>query len=218
MLFRATTRYSIVILALSLMFLVRTISRLSGNRPLLARVGALGVAVLALWDQLPPRVSEAAIRQVAQAVEADRVFTERIEQRLPPGAMVFQLPIVEFPESLIPGISSYDHFRPYLFSKRLRFSHGSVKGRRKDDWQLYLRRVGLPEFLETVERIGFSAVYVNREGYRDGGAKLIQAFEDLGRREIIENSTGDLFCVFLKPRPEARLKTTSTTPERPKLP
>ena len=42
------------------------------------------------------------------------------------------------PRDSAPGVSSYDHFRPYLYSRSLRFSFGSMKGRDREKWQQQL--------------------------------------------------------------------------------
>src|SRR5207249_2171272 len=131
-LFRATGRYSIFVLALALLFLVRQLSRLTKDKPILAMVGAATLVVAVLVDQTPPIITRRQIEQTAKTVDSDSRFTREIESRLPPEALLFQLPIVDFPEAF-PG-ACYDHFRPYLFSRHLRFSFGAVKGRARDDW------------------------------------------------------------------------------------
>jgi hypothetical protein len=73
-LFRATNRYCIFILALVLLFLVRQLSRkcpLEWVVPL-----AFVITFIGLWDQLPPKVSAAQIQQTADFVQSDRNFAQ----------------------------------------------------------------------------------------------------------------------------------------------
>jgi hypothetical protein len=196
-LFRATGRYSIFVLALVLLFLVRQLSRLTKDRPILAMVGAATVVVVVLVDQTPPIVSRLQIERTASAADSDRRFTKEIESSLPPGTMVFQLPTIEFPEDS--SRAGYDHFRPYLFSQHLRFSFGAVRGRARDEWVHTLDSVSAEEAIGILTRYGFAAIYVDRAQYQDRGQQLFEGFTKMGMR-ITQSPRGDLFCVFLNPR------------------
>jgi len=198
-LFRTATRYSIFILCLSLMFAVRRLSLLKCRNEFLTYVAAILCTGIALWDQTPPLVSAQDLEETARAVASDRDFTQKMEQRLPSGAMVFQLPIMDFPESPSPTVGPYDHFRPYLYSNHLRFSFGSDKGRPREEWQHDLAELSAGDAVRRIESYGFSALYVNRNGFSDKGEALIQALKDMGRVDMIESAQGDLIGVFLKP-------------------
>jgi hypothetical protein len=168
---------------------------------------ATGIAIaglcmlLALWDQTPPTAqTKANLAELSRVVESDREFTRQIESRLPKKAMVFQVPIMEFPESPAPGMPSYDHFRPYLHSENLRFSFGGVKGRSWVQWQQDLAKTSnLNEVVAKIQSYGFAALYVNRNGFQDKGEGLYQAMRQLGYTEVIESKAGDLFCVLIRP-------------------
>ena len=151
-----------------------------------------------LVDQMPPAVSDQDIASVAQIVESDRKFTEAMEQHLPAGAMIFQLPVVDFPESAVPGVGPYDHFRPYLFAHRLRFSYGTNKGRADGEWQHEKTQLPFGVMINELVGNGFSALYVNRNGFGDQGQKLLSALKSMGYTDEIDSQRGDLVCVILK--------------------
>jgi len=202
--FRATTRYSIFIFCIVLMHAVRRLSLVApaegskdGKKPWVHGL-ALLVVLIAWWDQTPPMVSDQDWKGIAGEVASDHHFTENMEQRLFPGAMVFQFPVMDFPESPAPGVGAYEHLRPYLYSHDLRFSFGTDKGRPGEEWQHQLDKVPLGDMVAQLESDGFAAVYVNRNGFSDGGAGLIKAFQAMGRGDMIESERGDLFCLFLK--------------------
>jgi hypothetical protein len=195
-LFRSTGRYSIFLLALVLIFLARELTGLTKAKPILAVVGAAILVLVVVVDQTPPIVSRRQIEQTASAVASDKIFTRQIESHLPPETMVFQLPPVEFPEAF-PG-ACYNHLRPFLFSQRLRFSFGAVKGRTNDEWIDALSSVSAAEAITILERHGFGAIYVDRMQYQDHGRELFDGFSGMGLK-IEESPRGDLFCVFLNP-------------------
>lgn len=198
--FRATSRYSIWILALVLLWAVVRVSRTRFARRRGAALVALLVAALALVDQLPPRRTAADVARTAAMLASDATFVRSLEAVLPAGAMLFQLPVVEFPEGpRVQQATDYEHLRPYLHSTRLRFSYGSDKGRPRDAWQ---RRAGAlePEPLaDALERIGFSGLLVNRKGYEDGAAALRARLLASGRQEAWESPDREFLFVRLAP-------------------
>jgi hypothetical protein len=224
--FRGACRYSIVILAITLLWAVRRLSTLQADgtsrRPAgTADWGWLAAAAVAglviLWDQLP-RAPTAEVRAtIDRQVAADREFVEKMEAALPDGAMVFQMPVMEFPESPGPGMPPYDHFRPFLFSKNLRFSFGTHKGRDREKWQpavqaklfegasldqqagmIRVDKANAKAAIDELKRLGFAAVYVNRNGFPDRGRGIEEALLDLGYTQPpIRNVTGDLACIIL---------------------
>jgi hypothetical protein len=209
--FRCPNRYSIFILALVLLFAVRELTRLS-RRWHPAAVWLLPLLMLPVffWDQLPQRPSRDSIRAAATALHSDRAFASAMEAELPRGAMVFQLPVMRFPESWpIHQMGDYEHLRPYLHSSHLRFSYGTNKGRGDADWQIEASRKPPAKMLRIIERAGFAAIYINRKGFPDGGAELLARLEELGYTRRIESPLGDLVCVFIRPAAEPVL------PERP---
>ena len=154
---------------------------------------------------------------IARHVKADREFAEKMEAALPEGAMIFQLPVMEFPESPIPGVPPYDHFRPYLYSRNLRYSFGSMKGRDRENWQPAVQRLllqgatlnqesqriqfniaNVSKAVDELKKLGFSAIYINRNGFPDRAKGLEEAVLDLGySTPPIRNATGDLVCLVI---------------------
>jgi hypothetical protein len=196
-LFRCTGRYSIFILALALLFLARQLSRWTRDRPVLAATGAATLLFVVLLDQTPPMVQRNQIKEIAQMVDSDRTLSAEMERRLSPGAMIFQLPLIDFPEAF-PG-ACYDHFRPYLFSRHLRFSFGLIKGRPGNEWMQSLSNVSAPEAIDILKQHGFAAIYVDRAQNPDLGRRLFQGFSKMSL-PIAQSPRGDVFCVFLNER------------------
>jgi hypothetical protein len=231
-LFRTGCRYSIVILAIALMDAAQ---RLTGwekdaeaktSRDTM-RIGTLTTAaslcLLILWDQVPRAPAPEQTAAIAKQVVADREFVGRMEELLPDKAMVFQLPVMDFPESPMPGIPSYDHFRPYLYSKDLRFSFGSMKGRERERWQQAVQQklvesaavdqqaqkirfniANVNQAVQELEKLGFKAIYINRNGFPDRGKGLEEALVELGfDAPPIRSAAGDLTCILLDKPPTA---------------
>jgi len=224
-LFRTGCRYSVVILAIALMHAAEWLSArqratAAGTATETTRIGVLtaviGLSLLVLWDQVPRAPAPEQLALIARQVEADRGFVAEMESVLPDGAMIFQLPVMEFPETPVPGIASYDHFRPYLHGSRLRYSFGSMKGRPREQWQPAVQQkmfegavpdqqaqkirfsiANVNAAIDEMQKRGFKAVYINRNGFPDRGKGLLEALAELGFDTVIASPLGDLTCVLL---------------------
>ena len=162
-------------------------------KPRLRRIGPMLLApilIVGLLDQIPP-VSQVKLYGtvtnarkaklgLTQAVDAqqqpyeevraaymnDLEFVRRIEQLLPAGAMVFQLPIVPFPENPPLGkMLDYDLLRGYLCSRNLRWSYPTMNGSPAEAWQQQIGNRPLPLFLSDLSSKGFKGIYIDRSAY-----------------------------------------------------
>jgi phosphoglycerol transferase len=194
---RAGCRLSIVILAVSLLFAAEWLARRRDRLLILSSLAAGACCLVVLLDQVPLPPSQDEKVMIARQISSDEKFVADTESALPHGAMVFQLPVMDFPEAPLRTVSSYDHLRPYLYTRYLRFSFGSMKGRPREQWQHDLEKMSLPDAINEVKERGFSALYVSRIGYPDGAHELEQNLRALGYNEIIQSAEGDLFCVRL---------------------
>lgn len=197
-LFRGTNRFSIVILALALLFLAVELTRRLRHWRVFSVSGlALIVMLVGLWDQVKA-TSPPEIATVAQTVVSDHKFVDELETKLPRGSAVFQLPVSDYPEvDAVNDMKDYEHFRPYLYSKTLRFSYGSDKGRTRERWQREAEQLGPPGLIPLLERYGFSAVLLNKKAYVDRATSLVQAFRTAGRGNILAESR-DFIAIEVK--------------------
>ena len=204
-LFRGSNRYSIFILAVVLLFLVRQLTKTARSWHVAGRLAlAGGIVAVALLDQIPPGLT-AAIPTLHAQVEADREIVERLEAQLPRRAMIFQLPVASFPEAgRVGGMNDYEHFRPYLHARFLRFSYGSVRGRTREAWQKEVEMLGVARGMKMLERYGFATVWINRSGYPDGGAAVVDQLRSNGRGQVLAENH-EFICIALQPSAKPEL-------------
>jgi hypothetical protein len=137
----------------------------------LAAAALFAVLVVGLLDQTSNAFMPA-YRVYAADYRSDESFVRAIEERLPAGAMIFQLPYIPFPESPpVNRMFDYDELRGYLHSNDLRWSYGIVRGR-PEDRNGALASEPVPRMVDDVAATGFAGIYVDRFGYEDQGAKL----------------------------------------------
>ena len=199
--FRATNRHSIWILALVLLWSVTRLSRARWTRQRAASILAAAlVGALALADQCPPRTPSAEIGAVRSTMASDRTFVESLEAALPRDAMLFVLPVLDFPEGpRVLRATDYEPLRLYLFSSRLRLSYGGDKGRPREEWQGRVEELPPEAMAAALESRGFAGLVLNRKAYEDGGEGLRQALASGGRREGWQSPDHDFLFLRLLP-------------------
>ena len=124
---------------------------------------------------------------------SDEQFVKSIEAAVPAGAMIFQLPYIPFPEyPKVHQMADYDHLRGYLHSSKLRWSFAAMKNRDYDLAQRETASFAPPKLAEALAAAGFAGIYLDRKGYKDGGAALESEFSNLLQTTPLVSPNGRL--------------------------
>ena len=181
---RAWNRLSLVIAFAALLTIALVLTALGDRLRARGRpawlLGALAAAVgvVGILDQTSP-TDAPDYAAVGAAWRADDAFVAAMEQRLPADADVAQLPYMSYPEhGPVHGMADYDQFQGYLHSEDLRWSYGAVRGRAAD-WMAQHALLAPERLATAAAAAGFSAVYLDRAGYADGGAAAAAALDKL---------------------------------------
>lgn len=144
-------------------------ARLAGRTAKLFYSLGLGlIAALGLYDQTSTSFVPS-YDKIGSIFRSDAEFVRKIEKKMPPGAMIFQLPYLTFPEA-----SEYDLSRGYLHSRHLRWSYGAMINERSDLWARATQVLPPPEMVRRLTEAGFLGIYLDRRLYADKGASIEQ--------------------------------------------
>src|ERR1051326_686077 len=173
---RSYHRITVFIEFLSLLALALLVEEFFRRRPSIPhwiRYAALFVIlIVGSLDQTTTKFVPAYAQNKAEFANDD-AFVAAFERRLPPGAMIFQLPYFQFPEgAAVNLLTDYELFRGYLHSRNLRWSYATMKGREGDAWMRDLAGKPVSEMLEAIVVSGFKGIYIDRLGYPDRGVAL----------------------------------------------
>jgi phosphoglycerol transferase len=136
-----------------------------------------------------PRI-EPAFRRIA-------AFVSELETRLPPNAVVFQLPLRPFPvDGGIGKLWAYDQFRPYLLSHQLRWSYPSLT-ERQYEWEESIAALPTADLPRRLARDGFTAILISRAGYDDGGTAIVGALRAAPDGPSLIAESEDFFALRL---------------------
>lgn len=142
--------------------------------------GLLVVGGLAVFDQAPGGTFP--FEENIESWNQDAHFFHLVEESLAgEGAvdpMVFQLPVVDYPEPGRDDNILYEHFRGYLHTDNVAWSHGAMRGRPASAWQDQLELLPSAVALDGLAAAGFDGVYVDNLGYLDGGAHVRSLIPD----------------------------------------
>lgn len=176
---RVWSRMSIVIAFPAIVFAFLLINKFlhKMGKPI-STLAMIVIASLSILDTNPGHQLPS-YKETARAWEIDRDLVKQIENRVGSDALVFQLPIVPFPENPpVVNMSDYAHLRGYLHSKTLRWSYGGVKGRIAET-QLEPSE-DAASFLSQLTVKGFDVLWIDRRGYTDQGESLVSIFTKSG--------------------------------------
>lgn len=175
---RAWNRASVFVAFISVCAAMLSLDRLAG-RYRLSNASIIGLAIalagFAVWDQKAPGCGPCFAANKA-TFEDDARFVVSIENRLPPGSAVYQLPYMPFPE--VPPLNklqAYDQALGYLHSRSLKWSYGLMKGRNGDLFFRALSQESVQRQIDVIRKLGFRGVYLDRRGYTDGGVQIERA-------------------------------------------
>lgn len=161
---------------LALLSLCIFVDRFTGGRPWW-RIGAwMAVLVIAVFDHavaIEPVMATRTI--VAEESQGIRDVMVALEQRLPAGSLVAQLPIQAEPVQQN-KMHAFDQLKPYVLSRSLRwtFPATSPTGQK---WLDELATVAPGDVIARLRRDGVSAVVIDRLAYPDDAAGLLAEIE-----------------------------------------
>ena len=141
------------------------------------QVGLFAVLAFGIWDQTSPTMAPD-YQALADGHASALSFVRELESDLTPGAMVFQIPYIAYPEAMSFGeCKSYDHLKPYLVSDSLRWSFGAFRGGSADSFVHVLSSLRPDQMLRSLVLVGFEGLLIDRYGYADRGVQLEHELE-----------------------------------------
>jgi phosphoglycerol transferase len=208
---RCYHRISVYISLFSLTALLVAVQWLAEKRPWglpsawIARAAAV-LLFVGIWDITPVFADRYPANR--QWLDDTRAFIGSIERSTPAGSMIFQLPYLAFPEGGGVGqMLDYEPLRGSLFSDRLRWSYGAVRGRPEADFAKEVSGLAVPQMIERLRAKGFRGVYLDRKGYADFAVE-VELTRLLGRKEF-EDSEHRLIYFSLDGRPTSPEQTSA---------
>jgi phosphoglycerol transferase len=170
---RAWNRISIFITFISVVALVMAIDWLVNkysNHRFKKFVGialAFVIVVVGILDQTV-KPCHSCLLANDQLAKNDQAFMQAIEKSVPKDSAIYQLPYIPYSDGgQVNGVGSYDHARGHLFSEKLKWSFGSMRGRDGDWFFRKLAQLPLSEQVSVVTAMGFSGIYIDRRGFID---------------------------------------------------
>ncbi len=166
-LIRSHARFCIFI-AFFALFLIAIISdkiieRKICGKKIYAQIALFILMILAVYDQTGRGLVSYVQNHIGlEKYQSDHEFVAKIENSMPPQAMIFMLPFSKFPE-----FDVYQQLVAYINSKQLRWSYPSIAGRESSKWQQQVVTLEFKKFIAAIKKAGFAGIYIDRPQYRD---------------------------------------------------
>lgn len=179
---RCWNRISIFIMGLSLMMIAVLLNQINCKKRILSFFLCSAIMVIGCIDQIAIQPSNWQEGEAKELHSMYKNYFEKVESSLNNGAMVYQLPYLDFPEQS-PSFD-YKHFNAYLFTDTLRWSYGGLRGRNLAAKKLYIDNGMSYSFLAGLKNAGFQAVYIDLDGY-DNGTSILAFYDSLNIEPIV---------------------------------
>jgi phosphoglycerol transferase len=148
--------FALTVVAYGLDWVRRRMGDKRGAAPLFAAALVVVLAVGILDQTTPAAIPDYRATQARWASDAH--FVSQLEQKLPKGAQVFELPYEFFPEMpQVAELGPYDLVRLYLHSDDLNWSFGGMSGR-EADWQASTARLFADRMLPRLAAVGYDGI------------------------------------------------------------
>ena len=191
---RALNRISVFLGFIALFALFAVVQELISR--MRSRAAPVFLAILivgfGIFDTTPSNYAIASLYPSYRArFDSDKQFAEQLDNRLPAGSMLFQLPYVDYPEGdAHADLGGYDLLSPILQSKHLRWTFGAMTGRPEGRWYHIVAALDPEKLVMTLRTVGFSGIVINRLGYTDHGTSLEEALVQLGLKPEVISPNG----------------------------
>jgi phosphoglycerol transferase len=151
--------------------------------PRYVRFGALiAVLILGVFDQAVPSVG---YDHGDSLYRNDDQFIREIETILPADSAVFELPNDDFPNDLAPGnMLVNDLLRPYIHSRKYRWSWGAVSGTTPAEWSRVVARMPVPAMLKALVHQDFAGLWLDDAGYSQTQSPETAISSELGLQPV----------------------------------
>ncbi len=129
-----------------------------------AVVVAVAVVGVGYVDQTPASYG-AAYASEQTAFDEDSAWISSVEESVPAGSSILQLPYQPFPETVsVTGVLGSNALIPYLHSKDLRWSSGGIKGRPRADYPQVLELLAPGDIATLAAATGFAGIHIDLSG------------------------------------------------------
>lgn len=127
--------------------------------------GLLVITVIfAVWDQTTPQ-NIYAYESTKEEYQKDEEFIHKIEDIMPEGASIFELPILPMGTTSLHNLKDYELYKPYLHARTTKWLHMYSVGGQTDQWVNILYGLPLQTAINVIVCCGFQGVYLDSRGY-----------------------------------------------------
>lgn len=191
---RSYNRISIFILFLSLLVFCCLFQKLFRqcikNHKILFFIMIFFITLIGIRDMIPMDASLLAYSDANKAYYTQlKDFVKKIEDVNSDGAMIFQMPYVEYPEGGIHiDLEDYEYLKPYLVSDKLRWSYGNQKGRPLDKKFKSLSKLKMDVILKELKNMGFSGILISKKAFpKESREAVVKFFNIYLKKPLFEN-------------------------------
>jgi phosphoglycerol transferase len=176
------------------------------NTKFVAPVIAFALIIFSIYDQTTWACKSCNLA-LQTSFKMEKGFIADLENTLPKGSAIYQLPYMYFPEN--PGLyrlPDYEHAIGFSNSKDLHWSYGGLKGRKGDNFFRALAKEPIKKQVEVIQNLGFNAIYIDKRGFADNGNAVLSELKNMIGNPIATRKDGEIVVFQVTPTNTSSLK------------
>jgi hypothetical protein len=205
---RAYNRISVFIMFITILavaiYLNELLKELNKRKSIIFIITYIVISALGILWQYPYSLSNQILDQWVSMNEptyySDTKFITKIENMLPAGSMIYQMPFHRFPgDGQKNKMGDYKLFIGLLHSKKLRWSYGAIRGRYADYWHQKINAIPLEGRIKILSFMDFAGIYIDRRAYDEGSIDALEEFlsDIIGVEAMYSNDNNLVFFSML---------------------
>jgi len=173
--------------------------RLVGRRFVIFSSSILILLLLIGFYDQTAKVCKVCNQQTEKSFTMDMEFVHSIENSLPAGSAIYQVPYMPFPESSAPyRMKDYELSVGFLDSSLLRWSYMGMKGRTGDLFYRALAKETISKQIDVINKLGFAGIYVDKRGFEDNGIVIVNNLTKILGLPAITRADGEVVFFRIK--------------------
>lgn len=148
------------------------------------------IAFFAVWDQTTPQ-NVYAYETTKEEYLQDEEFIRRIEDIMPEGTSVFEMPILPMGTTSLYNLRDYELYKPYLHAQTTKWLHMYSVGGQTDQWVNILYGLPFQTAVDVIVCCGFQGIYLDSRGYAaEEWENILAAMNSLQGTDVIWSEDG----------------------------
>jgi phosphoglycerol transferase len=156
------------------------------------------ISIFGIWDQSSATYVPL-YKENKRIWNIEEDFTRKADAIFPEDSMIFQMPVVDFPENgPLLKMEDYAQAFPAIHQSKLRWSYGNIKTR-PSTFHMTAKNLNNEDLVDYLLGQKFAGIHIVRRGLQDGGTAFERLCLQLGGKVVLRSTNGEDVLIDIRP-------------------